>query len=854
MPEVAAQAAPQLTTTPWESTAHVTLTFTEPQATREALDGLTHVSTMWLVGDYNGDGKTDLVSEQAASSAAGQVWLATGQGTFEAHPTRFQEGRSAETAEQLQCTDCLWLVGDTDNDGQTDLIHIQQGGQLSILRSRYKDGERGGYFEHQAYQVRLPTPNPGQYTWLVGDFDGDNHSDVLALDQLAERGLLLFSTPQGSLTQLPVALADSVAPLAPQQASAQSSESFWLAGDLNGDGRTDLVRRSKDGRDNRLYFSQFQHQEGGFELDPNTPADSFAGVPPTVRWSLGDLDGDGDADLVAQEAATVALGFFSTEHGHTFGNVSLTLEPSSTTTEPTPLLLGDFDGDGRLDLLQAGAWQAWQQVWLSRFQNDGQDGGLQVVQNPSHIAATAPEDLPPVHLGDFNGDGYTDLLTGQSLARDDQATGTPQVYLARYAEQHPLFVPGASSEQGQSYARFRIPAIVTTLAGTLVAFAEGRVDRAGTVSPCDGNIPHLDSGNIDIVTRHSTDGGRTWGPIRTILNAGCETVGNPTPVVDRETGKIWLFVSENSGHINGAVVEPGQRRVWLTHSADGGHSWAQPRHLSGWAPNAELGVQAPQERDPAADCQPSPEDEFCVPTDPDDWAPTALLPHSYKVKGRNERWTWDAVGPGIGIQTRSGRLVIPARGRNLYSDDHGTSWAYEWVDPGCVDEGTVAELSDGRLLRNGRASGRCAVSTTEDQNYRQVSTQHSDGSWPRYRSDTQLPDSLCQGSLLAIPWADRQALIFTNSASQRRRAGNLKTRFSLDDGVTWSTGKGTSTEHENDFMADRRIKIGGYSSMIAHGRETIAALIEASAPDTLDNSQLENAILFQRFNLNWLRE
>ncbi|MYZ18066.1 sialidase family protein, partial [Streptomyces sp. SID337] len=61
-------------------------------------------------------------------------------------------------------------------------------------------------------------------------------------------------------------------------------------------------------------------------------------------------------------------------------------------------------------------------------------------------------------------------------------------------------VPFRAGREG--YASFRIPAVVTSAAGTVLAFCEGRVGS------------QADFGNIDIVLKRSADGGRTWGPLQ----------------------------------------------------------------------------------------------------------------------------------------------------------------------------------------------------------------------------------------------------------------------------------------------------------------------------------------------------
>ncbi|MBL9083959.1 MAG: exo-alpha-sialidase, partial [Planctomycetales bacterium] len=111
----------------------------------------------------------------------------------------------------------------------------------------------------------------------------------------------------------------------------------------------------------------------------------------------------------------------------------------------------------------------------------------------------------------------------------------------------------------EGYRAFRIPALVVSNQGTLLAFCEGRKTSLS------------DDGDIDLVLRRSTDAGRTWGPLQLVHEDGGDadvTIGNPTAVVDRSTGVVWLtFNREN-------------RRVLVTSSADDGATWAKPRDIT----------------------------------------------------------------------------------------------------------------------------------------------------------------------------------------------------------------------------------------------------------------------------------
>src|SRR5262249_30310020 len=160
----------------------------------------------------------------------------------------------------------------------------------------------------------------------------------------------------------------------------------------------------------------------------------------------------------------------------------------------------------------------------------------------------------------------------------------------------PLFISGK-----EGYHTFRIPALLVTPGGTILAFCEGRKKGRG------------DSGDIDVVLKRSTDGGKTWKALQVIADDGGNTVGNPCPVVERSTGTIWLLLTHNLGKDNERTIRDGSskgtRRVWVMKSTDEGATWSKPADIT----NAV----------------------------------------------KKKTWTWYATGPGVGIQLTSGRLVIP---------------------------------------------------------------------------------------------------------------------------------------------------------------------------------------------------
>lgn len=132
------------------------------------------------------------------------------------------------------------------------------------------------------------------------------------------------------------------------------------------------------------------------------------------------------------------------------------------------------------------------------------------------------------------------FLTGlAALTGTGTASGAPPATRACTSS-----VPYSAGQAG--YDTYRIPAAVTTRAGMLLAFAEGRHNGAG------------DTGRIDVVLRRSPDGGCSWGPLRVVASGGGNTRGNPAPVVDPRTGRVVLVTSYNSGAVTEAQIMRGE--------------------------------------------------------------------------------------------------------------------------------------------------------------------------------------------------------------------------------------------------------------------------------------------------------
>jgi hypothetical protein len=283
-----------------------------------------------------------------------------------------------------------------------------------------------------------------------------------------------------------------------------------------------------------------------------------------------------------------------------------------------------------------------------------------------------------------------------------------------------------------TFKRYRIPSLLITKKGTLLAICEGRVDGGGL------------TGNIDLVLRRSLDAGLTWQPIQKIADLGDDTLGNPCPVVDRETGTIWLPFTRSPGRFTEAQIVAGQSSgpttVWLTRSDDDGTTWSEPRDIS--------------------------------------------------VTTRQEKWGWYGTGPGIGIQLTSGRLLIPCyhtepgsgmyRSHAIFSDDHGVTWKLGETVGEHTAECQAIERRDGAVVLNMRG--------TNKQFFRSIATSQDGGqTWTEPQLDRNLPEPACQAALLAKNSAKEPIWLFCNPPGATRR--NLTLRASTDEGQSWPIAK-----------------------------------------------------------------
>jgi sialidase-1 len=344
------------------------------------------------------------------------------------------------------------------------------------------------------------------------------------------------------------------------------------------------------------------------------------------------------------------------------------------------------------------------------------------------------------------------------------------------------------------FPSIRIPSVVVTKSGVVLALAEGRAKAA-------------DQANNKIILKRSLDGGKTWGAQQIIADDGENCLNNPCAVVDEKNGRIIVMFqsypfgySERDGKIQPGLDGPAIVRNDVIHSDDDGLTWSKLEDV------------------------------------------TRTTKHA-------ERVTTMASGPGIGIQLKhgahAGRILIPFNEGPfghwnvlaVLSDDGGGHWQVGEPAPGCcvtnangkvvslVNEVQMVELSDGTVMLNSRKWG--------GQPVRKIAVSHDGGvTWSKIEDAPTLRDPGCMASIINVKTkTGKGVLLYSGPDSTKRENGTI--HLSYDDGRTWPVKK---VLFPGSFA---------YSVLTQLPNGDIGCLFET------DNA---NRIVFARFPLEWLTD
>lgn len=348
----------------------------------------------------------------------------------------------------------------------------------------------------------------------------------------------------------------------------------------------------------------------------------------------------------------------------------------------------------------------------------------------------------------------------------------------------PVFISGT-----EGYHTFRIPAIVQW-DKKLLAFAEGRLSGSG------------DFGDVDIVMKTSIDDGKTWSALQVVVSNASLQAGNPAPVLDLSDpafpgGRLFLFYNTGNASESANRKGKGVREVWYTTSINGGISWDTPVNIT-------IEVHRPDQSGFKAAYH------F-----PDDWRSYANTPgHAIQIsKGKYAGRIFVAANHSAGEPESH---FTDYRAHAFYSDDHGKTFQLsENIPFPGSNESMAAELSHNRLLMNSR-------NQRGDIRQRIVSYSSNGGqAWDTTYLDAQLPDPVCQGSLLNLGVRKGKTILaFCNPADSLNR-NRLTLRISYDEGHTWPMAKPIETA-----LPAMAKDATAYSDMVALDRQVIGILYE----------------------------
>lgn len=353
------------------------------------------------------------------------------------------------------------------------------------------------------------------------------------------------------------------------------------------------------------------------------------------------------------------------------------------------------------------------------------------------------------------------------------------------------------------YALYRIPGIIATKSGTLLAYCEARKTVRG------------DWGTIDLWMRRSTDNGKTWEAARKITTPPPDAKKNPVALAQKLAKEDEITLN-NPVAINdmksGAVhflycVE--YARCFYMRSDDDGKTFTKPIEITS----------------------------------------------AFESYRRVYDWKVLATGPGHGIQMTNGRLLVPvwlSTGTGghahrpsvvstIYSDDQGKTWkngaivAKDTPETPNPSETAAVERSDGKVLLNLR---------NESKKQRRLATVSADGisKWSEPRFEMTLPDPICFGSLVRYQDAKnkKDGILFINADNgANRERKNVSVKLSLDNGETWAVS--------------RSIEPGasGYPD-IAVGKEGMIFCFYERGKG--ENDFRPRLLTVARFSLEWLKE
>ena len=322
-------------------------------------------------GDFNGDGKLDLVVANSQDNSV-SVFLGYGDGTFRSRLT-FPVGQTPDAV----------AVGDFNGDGKLDIVTANfSANTVSVLAG---NGD-GTFRAHQDFSVAS-----GPTGIVAGDFNNDGKLDIATVDSNSVS--ILLGNGNGTFATH-------------TDYSVGAGASALAVGDFNGDGFLDLATANQTAGTVSVLLG---NGNGTFRALADTAMNQKPG-----SVAVGDFRGTGTQDIVVANPTANSVSILL---GNGDGSFQAPAD-YSTGQKPTGVAVGDFNGDGHLDVVTANFTDGTVSVLLGNG-----DGTLQAAQSypAGGLNTTA------LAVGDFNGDGVPDVASSWGTA----SSGTTSVLMNR---------------------------------------------------------------------------------------------------------------------------------------------------------------------------------------------------------------------------------------------------------------------------------------------------------------------------------------------------------------------------------------------------------------------------------------
>ncbi|WP_148096718.1 FG-GAP-like repeat-containing protein, partial [Aphanothece sacrum] len=330
-------------------------------------------------GDFNGDGKTDLI--HFVNNDYAHVWLSNGDGTFNI------KSPFPNTGYGVNANNYNYHSGDFNGDGKTDLIHFVNNNYIHVWLSN-GDG---------TFNIKSPFPNTGyrldanNYNFKTGDFNGDGKTDLI---HFVNNNYIHVWLSNGDGTF------NIKSPFPNTGYRLDANNYNFKTGDFNGDGKTDLIHFVN----NNYIHVWLSNGDGTFEIKSPFPNTGYGVSSNNYNYQTGDFNGDGKTDLIH---------FVNNNYIHVWlSNGDGTFEIKSpfpntgygVSSNNYNFKTGDFNGDGKTDLIHF-VNNDYTNVWLSNG-----DGTFEIKSPFPNTGYGVSSNNYNFKTGDFNGDGKTDLI------------------------------------------------------------------------------------------------------------------------------------------------------------------------------------------------------------------------------------------------------------------------------------------------------------------------------------------------------------------------------------------------------------------------------------------------------------